>query len=788
MEFAVGSVARVLGPEFAPVDGYRVRVRLPDEPLMLVDRILTVRGKKASLTSGTVVTEHDVHPDAWYLDGGRAPVCISVEAGQADLFLCAYLGIDLAVRGQRAYRLLDAEVTFHRGLPRPGETIRYEIHIDRFVRQGDTWLFFFRFDGTIGDRPLISMRRGCAGFFTADEIEASGGIVTTEEEKQPTAGRRPPDWKMPAPFSEPAACDDNQLAALRRGNLGRAFGSAFSGKRLSPSLRLPGGRMKLIDRILEMDPRGGRYGLGRIRGEADIHPDDWFLTCHFVDDRVMPGTLMYECCAHTLRVFLQRMGWISSAGSACYEPITGIRSRLKCRGPVTPETRRVIYEVEIKELGYGPEPYALADAHMIADDCYIVRFEDMSIKMTGVTRAEVETHWRAAVQVVCDRRQIEEYARGLPSRCFGAAYRVFDKERFLARLPSPPFLFVDRVTSAEPPPMELEPGGWIESQHDLSPANWYFSAERTGIMPYSVLLECALQPCGWLAAWLGSALRSEQKLQFRNLGGKAVIHAEVPPQDGLLRMRARLTSVSEAAAMIIEHFDFEVLLDDQPAYSGTTYFGFFTPRALARQKGIADANDRIRPAPEDACRNGDVADLPAVAPLTPQEAVPWKDDPTRLQLPSRALSMLDRIDCYLPAGGPRGLGYVRGVKNVNPEEWFFQAHFYQDPVWPGSLGIEAFMLLLKYAALQRWPQHAENHRFSLLTGHRHQWIYRGQVTPQARRVEVEAVITRVDEKPQPRMMASGFLKVDGLYIYEMQDFGISLAPAGKTAGIQGDNR
>ena len=40
MEFAVGSAAKVLGPEFAAVDTYPVRVRLPDEPLMLVDRIL----------------------------------------------------------------------------------------------------------------------------------------------------------------------------------------------------------------------------------------------------------------------------------------------------------------------------------------------------------------------------------------------------------------------------------------------------------------------------------------------------------------------------------------------------------------------------------------------------------------------------------------------------------------------------------------------------------------------------------------------------------------------------
>ena len=41
-------------------------------------------------------------------------------------------------------------------------------------------------------------------------------------------------------------------------------------------------------------------------------------------------------------------------------------------------------------------------------------------------------------------------------------------------------------------------------------------------MPFSVLLEIALQPCGWLAAYCGSALTSPEDLKFRNLGGKAI--------------------------------------------------------------------------------------------------------------------------------------------------------------------------------------------------------------------------------------------------------------------------
>ena len=82
--------------------------------------------------------------------------------------------------------------------------------------------------------------------------------------------------------------------------------------------------LKLVDRVTMLDPEGGRFGVGLIRAEADIHPDDWFLTCHFVDDMVMPGTLMYECCLHTLRIFLMRMGWVGEEGEVVCEPVPGV--------------------------------------------------------------------------------------------------------------------------------------------------------------------------------------------------------------------------------------------------------------------------------------------------------------------------------------------------------------------------------------------------------------------------------------------------------------------------------
>jgi len=786
LEFATGSVAEVLGPEFAVVDSYPARVRLPDEPLMLVDRIISVDGQKGSLGPGRIVTEHDVLPGAWYLDGGHAPVCISVEAGQADLFLCAYLGIDLKVQGRRTYRLLDATVAFHRELPVPGETIRYEIEIDKFLRQGETYLFLFHFKGYIDNRPLITMTKGCAGFFTEEEVKNSGGIILAGEDSQVMAGKKPADWQDLVPM-QPASYPDTSIQALRSGNLSACFGEEFRGMTLPEALRLPGGRMKLIDRVVNLDPAGGRFGIGSIQAEADIHPDDWFLTCHFVDDMVMPGTLMYECCAHTLRVFLQRIGWATEKPGVFYEPVSGVEATLKCRGPVTPTTRKVLYEIEIKEIGYRPQPYVIADAYMYADGRCIVYFRDMSMQMSGLTRDEIESFWQrrgvplpakssvSPKAALFDRSHMLEFADGRPSKAFGHRYEPFDTRRFIARLPRPPYLLIDRVLSAEPEPWVLKPDGWIEAECDVDPDAWYFRAERTPAMPISILLEIALQPCGWLAAYMGSALRSQKDLRFRNLGGTACLHAEVLPDAGSLTIRARLTNASEAADMIIEHFDFEVHRQHQKIYTGNTYFGFFTQEALAQQEGIREAARQAYQPTLAEIEPGLVHEFVGAAPLYPQD--PKSDPAPALAMPAGALRMIDRIETFNPAGGPQGLGFIRATKAVNPEEWFFKAHFCQDPVCPGSLGIESFIQVLKFAALKRWPHLENSHRFALWTGADHTWIYRGQILPGNKLISIEAVITNIEDDPTPCILADGYLKVDDLYIYQMKNFGIKLVPA-----------
>jgi PfaB family protein len=763
MEFATGSIEKVLGSMYADIDNYPTRVRLPDEPLMLVDRILEIHGEPCSITSGRVITEHDIHADAWYLDGGCIPTCIAVESGQADLFLSGFLGIDLITKGLAVYRLLDAEITFHDLLPMPGNTIKYDISIDHFFKQGDTHLFRFEFDGTVDGEPLLTMRNGCAGFFTQAELDAGKGIVLTEFEKQPKQGILTQDWIELVPMIR-ENYNEEQINALRNGDMENCFGLHFKNLPLTKPIKLPSGRMTLVHRILDLNPGAGRFGLGMITGEADINPDDWFLTCHFIDDQVMPGTLMYECCLHTLRIYLTRMGWVAEENEVVYQPIPGITSKLKCRGQVIAETSKVQYEITIKELGYNKDgtPYVIADALMYADNRPIVQMTNMSTQLNGLSRNRLTKIWQnkssetltnqvnSSKNVLFDVNSILAFATGKPSLAFGDRYLPFDDERVIARLPGPPYQFLDRIVSIKNcEPWQLKSGGIIEAEYDVPKDAWYFSDNHQTTMPFSVLLEVALQPCGWLAAYLGSALTSDTDLSFRNLGGSAVQYIPVTTDTGTLTTRVIITKVSTSGGMIIQNYDYEVFSEQGIIYKGDTYFGFFSKQALANQVGIKDAA-LYQPTTGEISRSIQYA-YPDVAPY-----------------PVNKMRMIDTISFFDTKGGPSGLGFIRGTAKVDPEDWFFKAHFYQDPVWPGSLGLESFIQLLKVVAIEKWGLDEVQFE-SMALNEPHNWFYRGQILPVDSIVTVEASIKHVDNK-EKLIKADGFLSVDGRTIYQMTDF------------------
>jgi 3-hydroxymyristoyl/3-hydroxydecanoyl-(acyl carrier protein) dehydratase len=401
---------------------------------------------------------------------------------------------------------------------------------------------------------------------------------------------------------------------------------------------------------------------------------------------------------------------------------------------------------------------------MYADGKPIVEITAMSARLTGTTKEQLQSLWQGRSVIpygpkpaLYSKEQILAYSNGKPSEGFGERYRVFDSGRKIARLPGPPFQFMDRVTALRGEPWQMSAGAMAEAQYDLTPDAWFFEAERQPRMPFAVLLEAALQPCGWLAAYVGSALTSPTDISFRNLGGTAVQHRPVTPQSGMLSCTATMTKVATSGGMIIQEFDFSVADRHGVLYEGDTMFGFFSREALANQVGIRDAKPYL-PSAEEAAR-GRSLPYPDAAPF-----------------PQKQLRMIDQVELFVPDGGPQGLGYIRGIKDVDPGEWFFKAHFFEDPVTPGSLGLESFLQLVKFAAIERWGWQAGDILEATALERPHKWLYRGQVVPDNSRVTVVAWVTAVDDRQQV-MTAAGFLSVDGKTIYQMNDFTVRVVTA-----------
>ena len=111
----------------------------------------------------------------------------------------------------------------------------------------------------------------------------------------------------------------------------------------------------MIDRITSVDLTGGAYGLGYIVAEKDLHPDDWYFPCHFRDDEVLAGSLQAEGGGNLLRFFMLMLGLQRLTKDARYQPVFDLPQKVRCRKEVTPKDTKLVYKLEIKEIGLNSE-------------------------------------------------------------------------------------------------------------------------------------------------------------------------------------------------------------------------------------------------------------------------------------------------------------------------------------------------------------------------------------------------------------------------------------------------
>ncbi|MFF0204074.1 beta-ketoacyl synthase N-terminal-like domain-containing protein [Streptomyces sp. NPDC005017] len=784
LEFAVGSVAKVFGPEFGVIDGYGKRVRLPAPPYHFVTRVTDIEGTTGEFKPAKIVTEYDVPEDAWYAVDGYVPPAVTVEAGQCDLLLVSYLGIDFRNKGERVYRLLDSTLVFRGFLPRVGQTLRYEISIDRFVHQGETTIFFFSYQCYADGELILELRDACAGFFTQAELDTPLGVVMTEKEKKARAAL-PKGYFKPLAYTDKNHLDAEDLELLAQGRPGDVFGPDHAqDPGINPALRLPDAKMRMIDEV-DIDRKGGLRGLGKITATKNLQPDGWYFLCHFPDDHVLAGSLVAEGAVQLLQIYLMHQGMHLTLPDARFTCVTDTPIEVQVRGQITQKDAKIRYEVEVMELTLLPRATVIADVLIYLDDKPVVRMKNLGLQVrekegtpyrpeTGGVPRFLGRRNRDGEAAMINEMHLAHAAKGLLDIAMGPEFEVYRTSR-APYIPNGDFQFVDRVMSLEGTRGDLSPGSVMVTEYDSPADAWYYEQNSFPHMPNCVYMESSLQAAIFLGYYLGATLKNtDEQYRIRNLDGRATLVKDIDLRGKTIRHTSKLLMTSAVHGAVLQNFSYELSADGEVFYTGESLFGYFSDAALVNQVGL-DNGKYVAPWMETEKPAAD-----RVRRIELPEGAPAFTDPTggSLHLPGEKFALVDHVD-LITDGGKHGRGYVHGYRAVRPDEWYFDCHFHRDPVMPGSLGVEAVLQAMRLFVLeQNLAEGIENPRFAMATDVETSWKYRGQILRHDKELFFDVHVKDIrKEDGRLVLVADADLWKPGLRIYELTDLAIEVRTA-----------
>ncbi|HRF98901.1 MAG TPA: hypothetical protein PLZ51_27010, partial [Aggregatilineales bacterium] len=264
-----------------------------------------------------------------------------------------------------------------------------------------------------------------------------------------------------------------------------------------------------------------------------------------------------------------------------------------------------------------PEPYAIADVDVILNDKIVVDFKDLGLKLSEKTPSDKALYGKDIVgaqhvaplqgtghqtpiavrdgiaimkEAFINEWHLEQFAFGSIADCFGEEFRLYDG-RLTPRQPNSELKLISRILRVDGKRFTFDGEPSLVSEYDVPSDAWYYDLNHSATMPYSILMEIGLQPCGFLSAWLGSTLEYPQETYFfRNLDGDGKLHRLTDLRGKTLTNKVVLLSSTSYQGMIIQKFSYSLSVDGVVFYDGTASFGYFTRDALANQVGLDRGN------------------------------------------------------------------------------------------------------------------------------------------------------------------------------------------------------
>ena len=141
---------------------------------------------------------------------------------------------------------------------------------------------------------------------------------------------------------------------------------------------------------------------------------------------------------------------------------------------------------------------------------------------------------------------------------------------------------------------------------------------------------------------------------------------------------------------------------------------------------------------------------------------------------SSHLNLIDKL-FYKEGGGRYGCGIIIGEKQLSGKEWFYASHFFQDPVMPGSLGIEAIIQAMWAFTQYRQPDMVFQYPVvDFSNSDPLVWKYRGQVKPDNQRIYFEVHLkNKITADTSIQLAGDADFWVDGVRIYAIKNISLT---------------
>ncbi|MCJ8344168.1 hypothetical protein MJH12_01410, partial [bacterium] len=359
IELTVGNPSTYFGKHYEIFDTERQISRMPNPPYACITRVTEITGEKQNLKVGAkMVNEFDMSADDWYfqINQGLMPFCVFNEVVlQPCGLLPQLLELDCMSKSDRFIRNLGGKMITYQDIPAQDNRIIAEVVLTEMVNTPGA--FMVKYDGkyTLSDGTLLAEGVDLHfGFYSQEALAASPGLTMAKDVK------------------EALETANSKAPAIELSQLPTPIG-------IGTNLKLPVGPGLFFDRVAEFRPDGGRYGNGYITVEKDVDETEWIFYSHFYMDPVVPGSYSLDAMTQVAKYVMLYHGLDKKGGTPYFRINFDQWMDWQYRGQILQQNDKIIYEVEVKELVDGANPYIVISGRVFADGKFIYQLDNVRV-------------------------------------------------------------------------------------------------------------------------------------------------------------------------------------------------------------------------------------------------------------------------------------------------------------------------------------------------------------------------------------------------------------------------